>query len=92
MNPLEKNCRVYKVIDGKRTQLATAENLDAKAAEWHTLRIEHAGKKAEIECYLNGKKLMSVDNETTIDKPGKVGLWTKADAQTYFDQFEVKGK
>jgi hypothetical protein len=79
-------------VAGKRVQLATAENLDAKAGEWHTLRIEHGGKKSEIECYLNGKKLMSVGNETTIDQPGKVGLWTKADAETHFDKFEVKGK
>jgi hypothetical protein len=55
------------------------------------MRIEH-GKKGEIECYLDGKKLLSVDNETTIDKAGKVGLWTKADAQTYFDKFEVTEK
>lgn len=91
MNPLENNLRVYKVIAGKRIQLATKEELPAKAGEWHTIRIEHKGKKNEIECYFNGKKLLSVDNETTIDKPGKVGLWTKADAQTSFDELRIIG-
>lgn len=90
-NPLEANLRVYKVIAGKRIQLATKENLTEAAEKWHTLRIEH-DKNGEIECYLNGKKLLSVDRENTIDKPGKVGLWTKADAVTYFDDFQAKAK
>lgn len=91
-NPLENNLRVYKVIAGKRIQLATQEGLEAKAGEWHTLRVEHAVRKNEIECYLDGKMLVSVDGESTIDKAGKVGLWTKADAQTYFDEFKVRAK
>lgn len=90
-NPLEKNLRAYKVIDGKRHQLATVENLDAKSGEWHTLRVEHDNKD-EIEVYLNGKKLLTVDREITINKPGQVGLWTKADAQTYFDDFKAINK
>lgn len=90
-NPLEKNLRAYKVIDGKRQQLATAEDLDVKSGEWHTLRVEHDNKD-EIEVYLNGKKLITLDKETTINKPGKVGLWTKADAQTYFDDFKAINK
>ncbi len=90
-NPLEANCRIYKVVAGKRIQLATKEELDLKTGAWHTLRIEH-GKKGEIECYLDGKKLLSVDNETTIDKPGQIGLWTKADAQTGFDDLRVSDR
>jgi 3-keto-disaccharide hydrolase len=89
MNPLEENLRVYKVVAGKRIQLATQEELKVNAGEWHTLRIEHTARN-EIECYLDGKKLLSVDREATIDKPGKIGLWTKADAQTYFDDLKVR--
>lgn len=87
-NPLEGNLRVYKVIEGRRTQLDTEEDLKLKDHDWHTLRIEHSSK-GEIECYLDGKKVISVNNEKSIDRPGKVGLWTKADAQTYFDDLKV---
>jgi hypothetical protein len=90
-NPLEKNLRAYKVIDGKRHQLATVENLDAKSGQWHTLRVEHADQD-EIDVYLNGKKLISVAAESTINKSGQVGLWTKADSQTYFDDFKAINK
>jgi hypothetical protein len=36
-NPLEDNFRLYKVVNGKRQQLATKEGLKAPAGEWHTL-------------------------------------------------------
>ena len=87
MNPLEDNFRVYKVIDGKRTQF---ENADVKVAagEWHTLKVKQDGD--HIECFLDGKKLLDHKDDSIV-KPGKVGLWTKADAQTHFDQFKVSG-
>jgi hypothetical protein len=88
MNPLEDNFRVYKVIDGKRTQF---ENADVKipAGEWHTIKIKQEGE--HIECFLDGKKLLD-HKDDAITKAGKVGLWTKADAHTHFDQFQVNGK
>lgn len=87
MNPLEKNFRVYKVIAGKRTQLATQEDIDIPAGEWHTVKIVQIGD--QIECFLNGKKLLTAKDDA-ITKPGKVGLWTKADAQTRFDNVQVR--
>jgi hypothetical protein len=85
-NPLEDNFRLYKVIDGKRIQLATAE-VDVASMKWHTLRIQHVGDK--IECSLNGKKLLEA-KDNTLNAPGRVGLWTKADAQTHFDQLALR--
>jgi hypothetical protein len=87
-NPLESNYRVYKVVGGRRTQLETQEDIRIKAGEWHTLKIKMMG--SQIECYLDGKKILEAKDDT-IAKPGKVGLWTKADAQTYFDDFKVQG-
>ena len=80
---------VWKVVAGKRVQLATKEELTVKAGEWHTLSIKHAGEA--IECSLDGKKLLEA-KDGAITKAGKVGLWTKADAQTYFDKLTVGGK
>jgi len=83
-NPLENNFRIYRVIDGKRTQLASAD-VQAEAGTWHTISVTMKGDK--ITCAINGKKLEVRDD--TIAKPGKVGLWTKADAVTHFDDFQV---
>ncbi|MCI0705242.1 MAG: DUF1080 domain-containing protein [Planctomycetia bacterium] len=86
-NPLEDNYRVYKVVDGKRVQLATKEELKFPAGEWHTLSITMKGDA--ITCSLNGKKYLDAKDDT-FPKAGKVGLWTKADAQTSFDNFQAK--
>jgi hypothetical protein len=90
-NPLEGNFRVYTVIAGKRKQLATAENLKEASGAWHTIRVTHH-ENGEIKCYLNDKNHLTVREDKTIDKPGRVGLWTKADAQTHFDGFRASGK
>jgi hypothetical protein len=83
-NPLEDNFRVYKVEGGKRTQL---DHADAHGdREWHTLRITMTGR--EILGYLDGKKLL-VAEDSTFPDAGKIGLWSKADAQSYFDDLTV---
>jgi hypothetical protein len=89
MNPLEDNYRVYKVVASKRIQLGTKEDLKVPAGEWHRLKIKQAGE--QIECWLDGKKYLEVKDDT-FTKAGKVGLWTKADAQTYFDDLQVRGE
>jgi hypothetical protein len=87
MNPLEDNFRVYKVVGGKRSKEFQDAEVKVKAGEWHTLKIKHVGD--HIECFLDDKKYLDV-KDASINKAGKVGLWTKADAQTYFDEFRVK--
>lgn len=71
---------------GRRTQLGTS---DIKASEgWHALRVTMTGD--HIECYYNGRKYLDV-NDSTFKDAGKIGLWTKADAQTRFDDLRVSG-
>ena len=53
---------------------------------WHTLRVTMMGD--HIQCYYDGKRFLDVKDSTFSDA-GKVGLWTKADAQTYFDDLTV---
>jgi hypothetical protein len=87
MNPLEDNFRLYKVVAGKRIQLATTkDDIKIPAGTWHKITIRHIGE--HIECFLDGKKLLDANDKTFTD-PGQVGLWTKADAQTRFDEFTV---
>lgn len=84
-NPLENNFRFYRVIDSKREELKSADS-DIKQGEWFTMTIEMKGNK--ITCSLNGKTLIE-STDDTFRSAGLIGLWTKADAVTYFDDFKI---
>lgn len=86
INPLEANYRVYVVKNGVRKQLATAR-VDIAKGLWHRLEVEHVGDK--IVCWLDGVKQLEAQ-DGSISAPGGVGLWTKADALTSFDDMLVK--
>lgn len=85
MNPLEDNFRLYLVKDGKRKQLATA-NSSVDTGQWHTIKVRHSGP--DITCWLNGKELLKA-SDTSLPDDGGIGVWTKADAITMFDNISV---
>ena len=88
MNPLEKNLRFYAVLGGKRIQLATTENdIVVLPGTWRKLTVRHVGDHVQV--FLDDQKLIDV-KDTTFTKAGAVGLWTKADAETRFDQFVIR--
>ena len=92
-NALEGNVVLYKVEGGKRTDLPLrgegrtyGKKTDVPAGQWSTLRVVANGRIFEV--YFNGVKLYDVEDGTFI-KPGKVGVWTKADSVTQFDDLIV---
>jgi hypothetical protein len=85
INPLESNFRVYKVVNGKREQLQSAQD-QRKTGQWQQLRVTMVG--ARITCYVDGTKKFEVTDETFPDA-GLIGLWTKADASSSFDDLAV---
>ena len=87
-NALEDNYRLYHVVNGSRRQFA-GSNLKVTSGEWHELRVECVGNK--IICYYDGAKKIEATDDTFKDG-GKVGLWTKADSVTYFDDLKVVAK
>jgi len=87
-NALEDNYRLYHVINGSRRQFAGA-NFKVTPGEWHELRVECVGNK--IICYYDGVKKIEATDDTFKDA-GKVGLWTKADSVTSFDDLKVAAK
>ncbi len=87
-NALEDNYRLYHVVAGNRRQFAGA-NFKVTSGEWHELRVECVGNK--IICYYDGAKKIEATDDTFKDA-GKVGLWTKADSVTYFDDLKVTAK
>ncbi len=83
-NPLEDNYRLYKVQDGKRTLVL---NADIKTTPgWHTLRVTMKGD--QIETFFDGKKFHE-QRDSTFTGPGMIGLWSKADAQSDFDDLTL---
>jgi hypothetical protein len=87
-NALEDNYRLYHVVNGRRVQFGGA-NFKVAPGEWHELRVECAGNK--IVCYFDGAKKIEATDDTFKDA-GKVGVWTKADSVTYFDDLRVTAK
>ncbi len=84
-NPLEDNYRVYKVVNGSRTELGSADFGPSQG--WHDLRVIMIGD--HIQGFYDSQKYLDV-HDNTFEGPGKVGLWTKADALTHFDDFHAR--
>jgi hypothetical protein len=87
-NALENNVTIYHTIKGKRTEKKRTRMQVASAA-WHTLRVDFSGNHFTVT--FDGKKALEWDDNTFKDA-GKVGVWTKADSVTLFDDFSYGGK
>jgi hypothetical protein len=85
-NALENNVRFYYVKRGKRQQVASWSGKVASNT-WHDYKIEMKGDHAVV--WFDGKQVIDVKDKT-FAKAGKVGLWTKADSVTYFDDFAAE--
>jgi hypothetical protein len=96
-NALENTIVLFKVEDGKRTPLmsrgAAPHSFGVKhpvpANQWSVLKVHFHGPLFSV--YFNHKRLFEV-LDSTFAQAGKVGLWTKADSVTYFDDFRIAGK
>jgi hypothetical protein len=96
-NALENNVVLYKVENGVRLSIAPkglpsrsyGVNHEIPRRQWNTLKV--AFQNSSFVVSLNGERLFETEDRT-FSKPGKTGLWTKADSVTYFDEFTVNGK
>jgi Domain of Unknown Function (DUF1080) len=86
-NALENNFRLYAIVNGKRSTIASARVTEPKLGEWHRIRVVAKGPK--IQAYLDDSLLL--DHEDKTFTGGWVGLWTKADSVTEFADLEVTG-
>ena len=82
-NALEDNVSLYYTANGRRN---TIKYVDAPvpANVWRTLRVEFADQRIKVA--LDGKTYIDIEN-SRISGPGAVGVWTKADSVTAFDDF-----
>lgn len=84
-NPLENSFRVYKVVNGNRKQLASA-NVEMTSGKWHTIKIINVDDR--IQCFYDGRFYLEVIDNTF--QQGRIGFWTKDDAVTAFDDIKLK--
>jgi 3-keto-disaccharide hydrolase len=84
-NALEDNVRLYHLVKGKRVQFA-GWNGKVKSGVWHELRVDAKGDHFQV--YFDGTPVIDATDKT-FSEAGKVGLWTKADSVTYFDDLTV---
>lgn len=96
-NALEDNVVLYKVENGQRTSLAPkgtpSKTYGVKhpvpKQTWSALAVSFQGNAFTVS--FDGQRLFEVE-DPTFAAAGKVGLWTKADSVTYFDDFQIEGK
>jgi len=86
-NALENNFRLYTMVNGKRSTIASTTVTEPRLGEWHKIRVVAKGPK--IQAYLDDSLLLDHEDKTFMS--GWVGLWTKADSVTEFADLEVLG-
>jgi len=96
-NALENNIVMYRVQDGRWVPLSprgkprdvNGVHHRIPAHTWSILKVSF--RKSRFEVYFDHRKVFEAE-DATFPLPGKVGLWTKADSVTYFDDFQFSGK
>ena len=82
-NALENNVSLYHVEKGQRLTIKYV-SAPVPTKQWHALRVEFSGKT--INVIFDGKRYVGLENDQ-IAGSGAVGVWTKADSVTAFDDF-----
>lgn len=84
-DPVENNAYLYVMQSGVRSALAKTD-LEIAPDDWHALRVVMEG--SHIELFIDDKPVLEAD-DTALAKPGMIGLWTKSDAATLFDDLSA---
>ncbi len=84
-NPLEQNVRLYHVTKGVRRMIKNVDQI-IDVRQWHHLRVQMRG--CQVQVFFDAQPIMSLCDETFQN--GRVGLWTKSDAVTYFDDLRLE--
>ncbi len=86
-NALENNVTIYHTIGGRRVSFKTVDTKVAGGV-WHTLRVDFTGNRFVVT--FDGRKVIEAA-DSRLRGPGMVGVWTKADSVTLFDDFSCGG-
>jgi hypothetical protein len=87
-NALENNVTIFHTVKGTRRPFKNVK-MNVASKQWHTVRVEFEGNKFKV---LFDDKVALEATDDTFKEPGAVGVWTKADSVTAFDDFSFGGK
>ncbi len=96
-NGLENNVVAYKMVNGKRTDLKPAAagggayggQATVTPRAWHTLRVDFKGPEFVVR--FNRDLATFTVRDETLKAGGRVGIWSKADSVTEFEEFRYAG-
>jgi hypothetical protein len=87
-NALENNVTIFHTVKGTRRQFKSV-HMKVTSNQWHTLRVDFEGNRFKV--LFDGKVALEATDDT-FKEPGSVGVWTKADSVTAFDDFSFGGE
>jgi hypothetical protein len=88
-NALDNSVALFKVQNGQAFPLCAEVRHDIPADAWSILKVSVRGSKFQV--YINHRRILQAE-DVTFPATGKVGLWTKGNSATYFDDFRVYPK
>jgi hypothetical protein len=87
LDPSQQRGRLYRVVNGNLATFGHADGLTLQPETWYTLRVEH--KRDTVKMYLDDEALLVV-KDRHFRHSGRVGIWTKTTASTYFDDLRIR--
>ncbi|HMS82994.1 MAG TPA: hypothetical protein PKD12_05050 [Nitrospira sp.] len=84
-NPLEQNIRIYRVVNGVRHMIQNFDHV-IDIRQWHRLRVQMRG--CDVRVWFDEQAVFTLCDHRFAK--GHVGLWTKSDAVTYFDDVHLQ--
>jgi hypothetical protein len=84
-NPLEQNIRIYRVVKEVRHMLQNFDQI-INIHQWHQLRVRMEG--CNIQVTFDERSVFTLCDDTF--RKGQIGLWTKSDAVTHFDDLQLE--
>ena len=89
VNADTESIRTYKIVDGIRITVEGAPGrIYINDNEWYLLRVDFSGDKARV--MWNGREIYRFTDDT-FTEAGRVGVWTKWDSLTFYDNFSYGG-
>jgi len=83
-NALEDNVTIYHTVKGSRREFKSTR-VTVASKVWHSLRVDFSGDRFVVT--FDDQKVLDA-SDRMIQGAGAVGVWTKADSVTYFDEFQ----
>lgn len=84
-NPLEQNLRIYRVVKGVRHMLQNFDQI-IDVTKWHTLHV--VANKCRLQVFYDNKPVFDICDQKF--SRGRIGLWTKSDSVSYFDDLQLR--